>query len=198
MNSRVVGVCEDIWDPHVMELVGSGSTQSPTVSQLGRVFSCQMIVSNGWTLQLGDIRGAFLEAGALDKKKTTTVLEFSSRENHKSTGWISYRNMTPPGHPSGSFGVRLMCVCGYTLGSTVENFKRILCVHVDDTFCGRSHFTAQTYLRHCFPFRKWQAETNIIYGSKYVQNKDDKEIMISPAEFAVAITRVPVSPARKK
>ena len=46
-------------DPDVMELVGSGSTQSPTVSQLGRMLSCQMIVSNGWNLQLGDIRGAF-------------------------------------------------------------------------------------------------------------------------------------------
>ena len=31
----------------VMELVGCGSTQSPTVSQLGRMLPCQMIVSNG-------------------------------------------------------------------------------------------------------------------------------------------------------
>ena len=38
-------------DPDVMELVGSGSTQSPTVSQLGRMLSCQMIVSNGWNLR---------------------------------------------------------------------------------------------------------------------------------------------------
>ena len=56
-------------DPGVMELVGSGSTQSPTVSQLGRMFSCQMIVSNGWNLQMGDIRCAFLEADSLDRKQ---------------------------------------------------------------------------------------------------------------------------------
>ena len=56
-------------DPDVMELVGSGSTQSPTVSQLGRMLSCQVIVSNGWNLQLGDSRGAFLEADALDRKQ---------------------------------------------------------------------------------------------------------------------------------
>ena len=55
--------------PGVMELVGSGDTQSPTVSQLGRMLSCHMIVSNGWDLQLGDIRDAFLEADALDRKK---------------------------------------------------------------------------------------------------------------------------------
>ena len=56
-------------DPDVMELDGSGSTQSPTVSQLGRMLSRQMIVSNGWNLQLGDIRGAFLEADSLDRKQ---------------------------------------------------------------------------------------------------------------------------------
>ena len=69
MNSRLVGVCAATGDPDVMELVGSGSTQSSTVSQLGRMLSCQMIVSNGWNLQLDDIRGAFLEADALDRKQ---------------------------------------------------------------------------------------------------------------------------------
>ena len=56
-------------DPDVVELAGSGATQSPTVSQLCRTPSCQIIVSDGWDLQLGDIRGAFLEADALDRKK---------------------------------------------------------------------------------------------------------------------------------
>ena len=56
-------------DPDVMELPCSGATQSPTVSQLGRMLSCQMIVSDGLELQLRDIRGAFLEADALDRKK---------------------------------------------------------------------------------------------------------------------------------
>ena len=55
--------------PDVMELVGCGSTQSPTVSQLGRMPSCQMILSNGWNLQSGDIRGAFFEADSLDRKQ---------------------------------------------------------------------------------------------------------------------------------
>ena len=35
-------------------------------------------------------------------------------------------------------------------------------------------------------------------GTKYVQNKDSKEIMITQTEFAVKITKVPMSPARKK
>ena len=52
-----------------MELIGSDSTQSPTVSQLGRVLSSHMIVSNGWNLQLGDIRCSFLEADSLDREQ---------------------------------------------------------------------------------------------------------------------------------
>ena len=35
-------------------------------------------------------------------------------------------------------------------------------------------------------------------GFKYIQNKDTKEIMISQTEFAMKITEVPMSPARKK
>ena len=35
-----------------------------------------MIVCNGWDLQLGDIRGAFLEADALDRKKGSLFSSF--------------------------------------------------------------------------------------------------------------------------
>ena len=56
-------------DVSLLILLLSIPTQSPTVSQLGRMLSCQMIVSNGWNLQLRDIRGAFLEADALNRKQ---------------------------------------------------------------------------------------------------------------------------------
>ena len=46
-------------DPDVMELAGSGGTQSPTLSQLGRMLSCQMIVSNGWDLQMETFEARF-------------------------------------------------------------------------------------------------------------------------------------------
>ena len=35
-------------------------------------------------------------------------------------------------------------------------------------------------------------------GSTYVQNNDNKDVMITQTEFAVKITKVPMSPARKK
>ena len=71
-----------------MELVGSESTQAPTLPQLGRMLSCQMIVGNGWTLQPGDIRCAFLEADALDRTQGPRYLS-SSQENPRSAAWIS-------------------------------------------------------------------------------------------------------------
>ena len=56
---------------------------------------------------------------------------------------------------------------------------------------------ALTTLRNRFPFRKWQVGEGMFCSSKYVQNKDTKEIMISQTEFAVKITRFPMSPASK-
>ena len=133
-------------DPDVMKLAGSGATQSPTVSQLGRTLSCQMVVSNGWDLQLGDIRGAFLEADALDRKKGSL-----------------YSSLPPggtPGVPDGSvililgniyvlndapqrwwktfdavmtsiaFTRSTFDVCVYSIMSTAGNLEGILCVHV--------------------------------------------------------------------
>ena len=80
------------------------------------------------------------------------------------------------------------------------NLEGILCVHVDDTICGGSgsfFSKALTALRHRYPFRKWQVGEGMFCGSKYVQNKDPKEIMISQSEFAVKITKIPMSLVRK-
>ena len=52
-----------------MELVSSESTPSPTVSQPGQMLSCQVIVSSGCNIQLGDTRGVFLEAEAVDGRQ---------------------------------------------------------------------------------------------------------------------------------
>ena len=204
-------------DPDVMELVGSGSTQSPTVSQLGRMLSCQMIVSNGWNLQLRAVWGAFLEADALDRMQgplysslppggTAGVPDGSvililgniyGLNDAPQRWWKKFDAvMTSIGFFRSTFDV-----CVYALKGTVGNLEGIFCVHVDDTNCGGSgsmFSKALTALRHRFPFRKWQFWEGTFCGSKYVQNKDTKEIMISQTEFAVKVTKVPMSPARKK
>ena len=52
-------------DPDLDRKVQDGLLQSPTLSQMGRMLTMQLIASHGWDLQLGDIKGAFLEAGPL-------------------------------------------------------------------------------------------------------------------------------------
>ena len=55
-------------DPDLMTKVRSGDCHSPTMSTLGRSLLFQLIVSNKWTLAMGDIKGAFLEAGPIAEK----------------------------------------------------------------------------------------------------------------------------------
>ena len=140
-------------DPDVMELVGSGFTQSPTVSQLRRMLSCQMIVSNGWNLRLGDIRGAFLEADSLDRKQGPLYSSvppggipgvpddavmfilgniYVLNDAHQ-RWWKKFDAvMSSIGFSRSTFDV-----CVYSLRGTAGNLEGILCVHVDDTICGR-------------------------------------------------------------
>ena len=63
----------------------------------------------------------------------------------------------------------------------------VLPTHVDDTICGGSGplFSKAVKLRHRFAFRKWQVGEVMFGRSKYVQNTDNKEIMITQTEFAV-------------
>ena len=73
------------------------------------------------------------------------------------------------------------------LSGALREIWREFCVHVDDTICSGSgplFPKALLNLRHRFPFRKWQVGEGMFCGSKYVQNKATKEIMITQTEFA--------------
>ena len=93
-------------------------------------------------------------------------------ENSQTLFWISLKDMRK---------------CQFS----VLVFTRTVCgifTYADDKICrgpGSLFSEALTTLRHRFPFRKWQ-------------DKNTKEIMISQSEFAVKITKVPKSPARRK
>ena len=202
----------------VMELLAVGSTQSPTVSQLGRMLSCQMIVGDGWNLQLGDNRGAFLEADALDRKQRSLCSSLPSGgisgvpdgavililgniyglNDALQRWWMKFDAvMTSIGFIRSTFDV-----CVSLLSEVLLETWRESCVFMWTTqFCGGSgslFSKALTALRHRFPFRKWQVGEGMFCGSKCVQNKDTKEVVISQTEFAVKITEVHMSPARKK
>ena len=55
-------------DPDLDVKAQEGKLKSQTLSQLSRNALMQVIASQGWTLQLGDIKGAFLEAGPLEDR----------------------------------------------------------------------------------------------------------------------------------
>ena len=55
-------------DPDFREKITSGLCHSPTLSQLAGALILQVLVSKKWTMCLGDVKGAFLEAGPLDAK----------------------------------------------------------------------------------------------------------------------------------
>ena len=55
-------------DPDLDVKAEEGRLKSPTLSQIGRVALLQLLSSLGWVMQLGDIKGAILEAGALEDR----------------------------------------------------------------------------------------------------------------------------------
>ena len=55
-------------DPDLKDLGFSGQTQSPTLSFEGIMLALQLIASFGWSLELGDVRGAFMESGKLRRE----------------------------------------------------------------------------------------------------------------------------------
>ena len=68
LNSFTVKGCwclQGHLDPDLNIKAEEGRLKSPTLSQMGRMALLQLISSLGWTMELGDIKGAFLEAGPL-------------------------------------------------------------------------------------------------------------------------------------
>ena len=121
-----------------------------------------MILSNGWNLQLEDIRGAFQEADALDRRQRPLYSSLPPGEIRGVPGgsvimilgncdapqrwWMKFdADMTSIGFAQSTFDV-----CVYLLRNSAVNIEGILCVHVDNTICGGSgslFTTALTELR---------------------------------------------------
>eukprot|EP00435_Cladocopium_sp_Y103_P013790 s2127_g3.t1 len=204
-------------DPDLVEKVLSGKCHSPTLSQLGRSAILQLIVSFGWKLNLGDIKGAFLEADI--SKQTSEKPVFAE---------------LPPGGVPGVAPGSLVQVLGNIYGAndaphnwSVEfdsvaqqaGFKRakldsclyfchgsdgklqgVLGAHVDDTITGGSgekYTAAISFLRERFPFRKWRTGEGEFLGTMYKQ-LDNGEIVYHQKEYAEHIRPISISKERVK
>ena len=189
-------------DPDLDTKLHEGLLQSPTLSQIGRMILMQVISSCGWDLQLGDIKGAFLEAGPLPDRfrplyarmpaggipsiEDDAVLEIVGNvygQNDAPSAW--HRTFD---EAACSFGWErsLFDPCLYYLRQA-NKLVGIMGVHVDDTALGgQGQLFEDTVhqLKQRFPYRKWRVQSGEFCGAFYVQDPKSKEISMSQKNFA--------------
>ena len=189
-------------DPDLDKKVEQGLLQSPTLSQLGRMLTMQLIASHGWLLQLGDIKGAFLEAGplpekfrplfasqpaggvpGLPKEAVIEVLGNVYGQNDAPLAWHSTfdKEAIAIGWERSKFDA-----CLYFLRDST-GLCGVMGVHVDDTAVGGSgkkFEQAIQDLRSRFPYRKWRCGEGEFCGAYYTQDPKTKSISLSQKLFA--------------
>ena len=189
-------------DPDLDVKVEEGRLRSPTLSQMGRMALLQLLSSYGWKMQLGDIKGAFLEAGPLEDRfrplyashppggipglDSSAVIEVVGNlygQNDAPAAWfqtfdreLRALNWTPSAFDP----------CLYQLRDESNCLIGLLGCHVDDCLLGGMgpQFTASVdALRKRFPFRKWRVGAGEFCGA-YYQQDEDGTIHMSMRTFA--------------
>ena len=196
-------------DPDLTVKAESGMLKSPTLSQLGRMTLMQVIASFQWELQLGDIKGAFLEAGPLDAKfrplyakqppggipgvPADSVIEVLGNvygQNDAPAAW--FKEFNSVAQDIGWVQSKLD-PCLYTLRDKGDqSLVGIMGVHVDDTALGGSGEQFQQAvekLRSRFPYRKWRVKEGEFCGAWYKQQHDGS-IHMNMASFAEKIRSI--------
>ena len=191
------------------EKASEGLLKSPTLSQLGRMVLMQIIASQRWDLQLGDIKGAFLEAGPLENRfrplyahqppggipglPKDAVIEILGNlygQNDAPAAWFKEFNTVALNI---GWTQSKLDPCLYTLRSE-DGLVGIMGVHVDDTALGGSgpmFENAVKQLRDRFPYRRWRISEGEFCGAWYKQ-ASDKSISMNMASFVDKIRPVNV------
>ena len=188
-------------DPDLEIKALDGRLKSPTLSQLGRMTLMQTLASLNWMIQLGDIKGAFLEAGPLEDKYRPLYAHqppggipgVSSEAVVEICGNLYGQNDAPAAWFK-AFDEELRCGgwiascfdgCLYTLRDKQNQLIGILGVHVDDCALGGTGEVFEKEvkrLRERFPFRKWRTKAGEFCGAVYSQDTDGT-IHMSMAPF---------------
>ncbi len=190
-------------DPDFEDKLSSGILHSPTLSQLARSLILQIVVSKRWTLCLGDIKGAFLEAGPLAKQfrplyakqpnggvpglDPNDVIEVTGNvygSNDAPFNWYSTFDQAAIelGWSRSQFDS-----CLYYLRDSSGELCGVMGSHVDDTITGGSgttYDTAVSKLKTRFPYRKWRVGSGEFCGVQYMQDPHTKEIRYHQKEYA--------------
>ena len=192
-------------DPDLAEKAASGLLQSPTLSQLGRMVLMQTIASYKWTLQLGDIKGAFLEAGELPEKfrplyaelppggipglsQQDVVIEIVGNLYGQNDAPRAWHTTFDREALNAGWSRSILDPCLYTLRCPhTGDLQGILGVHVDDTAVGGSGTRFEQsvlQLKQRFPYRKWRVSSGEFCGAMYEQDPGSFDIVMSQKSFA--------------
>ena len=178
-------------DPDLSSKAEQGTLKSPTLSQLARNCLMQTMASNKWELQLGDIKGAFLEAGPLDQAfrplyasqpaggipgtPADAVIEVFGNvygQNDAPAAWFrEFSNFVKDigWHQS------VLDPCLFTLRESSGELVGCMGVHVDDTAVGGHGQVFHDSIRRLkdrFPYRKWRQRVGEFCGAWYKQGND--------------------------
>ena len=186
-------------DPDVRDKVLSGACH-------------QILVSKKWTMCLGDIKGAFLEAGPLDQKfrplfaqqppggipgiphdALIEVLGNVYGQNDAPFNW--YRTFDEAAQQVG-FQKSQFDNCLYFFRDSTSTLSGVLGAHVDDTITGGegAEFEAAiASLKQRFPYRKWRIGNGEFCGTMYTQDPLSKEITYQQADYAKHLRPISMS-----
>eukprot|EP00434_Breviolum_minutum_P004560 symbB.v1.2.004023.t1/scaffold227.1/size261201/9 len=204
-------------DPDFEDKLSSGILHSPTLSQLARSLILQIIVSKQWTLCLGDIKGAFLEAGPLAKQfrplyakqpnggipglDSSDVIEVTGNvygSNDAPFNWYSTLDQAAIelGWCRSQFDS-----CLYYLRDSTGELCGVMGSHVDDTITGGNGTTYDEAIRRLktrFPYRKWRVGSGEFCGVQYMQDPHSKEIRYHQKEYAQHLRPIYLTKERSK
>ena len=204
-------------DPDFKDKINSGLCHSPTLSQIARAFVLQIIVSKRWTLCLGDIKGAFLEAGPLNSRfrplfarqpsggvpglDPSDIIEVTGNvygSNDAPFNWYQEFSSSVQDH---GWDRSQFDSCLFFLRGPNGELQGVLAAHVDDTIVageGPMYEEAVRKLKARYPYRKWRIGSGEFCGIQFQQCPKTFEIRYHQQEYARHLRPISVSKDRLK
>ena len=204
-------------DPDFRAKIESGECHSPTLHQLSRAWLLQVLASKGWELNLGDIKGAFLEAGPIPQKyrplyasqppggipgiDPSDVIEVVGNlygANNAPAEW--FKEFDSQARAAG-FQPSIFDPCLYYFRDRAQQLTGILGAHVDDTITGgegEEYKRAIEKLKARFRYRKWRQGSGEFCGVQYFQDPVSKEITYEQKVYAQHIRPINLTKDRQK
>ena len=203
-------------DPDVTKKILAGACHSPTMSQLSRSLILQLLASKRWQMCLGDIKGAFLEAGPLKpqyrplyaRQPQGGIPGLDPNDVIEITGNVYGLNDSPfwwyeafdaearaVGFERSQFDG---CVYFFRQPGTKE-LRGVLGAHVDDSITGgegEAYEKAIARLKARFPYRKWRVGAGEFCGVYYSQDPRTYEITYNQKEYSQHLRPISLSKAR--